>query len=206
MAWIRTTAAVVTAAVAILWSAPTATLMVGTAAAGESSDADHAGQKEAFEAAKELGTVPAWNAFLSNYPSGFYADMARAYLKKAANGEAPKDGDAEVGPSTEKSAAEVEERPCSEFLKIKSANDDVRTKITFANVSGMYRSISWLDYNGEPVDRGGLNSGEEVTLDTFATHPWMIATGPGDCLQIFVPAAGDPATVELKRLPADGPP
>lgn len=39
-------------------------------------------EKQAFEAAKELGTVEAWDAFLSNYPSGFHADLARAYLKK----------------------------------------------------------------------------------------------------------------------------
>ncbi len=38
--------------------------------------------KQAFEAAKELGTVEAWDAFLSNYPAGFYADLARAYVKK----------------------------------------------------------------------------------------------------------------------------
>jgi len=41
-------------------------------------------EKEAFEAAKELGTVEAWDAFLANYPSGFHADLARAYVKKLA--------------------------------------------------------------------------------------------------------------------------
>jgi uncharacterized protein YecT (DUF1311 family) len=45
---------------------------------------DAAAEKEAFEAAKELGTVEAWDAFLSNHPSGFYADLARAYVKKLA--------------------------------------------------------------------------------------------------------------------------
>ena len=39
-------------------------------------------EKEAFEAAKSLGTVEAWDAFLSNYPTGFHADLARAYVKK----------------------------------------------------------------------------------------------------------------------------
>lgn len=39
-------------------------------------------EKEAFEAAKSLGTVEAWDAFLSNYPNGFHADLARAYVKK----------------------------------------------------------------------------------------------------------------------------
>ncbi len=39
-------------------------------------------EKEAFEAAKALGTVEAWDAFLSNYPTGFHADLARAYVKQ----------------------------------------------------------------------------------------------------------------------------
>ena len=38
--------------------------------------------EKAFAAAKELGTAEAWNAFLANYPTGFHADLARAYLKK----------------------------------------------------------------------------------------------------------------------------
>ena len=42
-------------------------------------------EKEAFEAAKSLGTVEAWDAFLSNYPTGFHADLARAYVKQLAD-------------------------------------------------------------------------------------------------------------------------
>jgi hypothetical protein len=49
--------------------------------------ADDSAEKEAFEAAKELGTVEAWDAFLSHYSNGFRADLARAYVKKL--GEAP---------------------------------------------------------------------------------------------------------------------
>ena len=59
--------------------------------------------REAFEAAKELGTVEAWEAFLANFPTGFYADLARAYLKKFRDaGAAPPQGTAqEVGPKLE---------------------------------------------------------------------------------------------------------
>lgn len=39
-------------------------------------------EREAFESTKELGTAAAWDAFLTNYPSGFHADLARAYVKK----------------------------------------------------------------------------------------------------------------------------
>jgi hypothetical protein len=48
-----------------------------------------AAQRKAFESAKELGTVEAWDAFLSSYPDGFYADLARAYVKKLAESDAP---------------------------------------------------------------------------------------------------------------------
>lgn len=41
-------------------------------------------ERQAFQAAKELGSVEAWDAFLSNYPKGFHADLARAYVKKLA--------------------------------------------------------------------------------------------------------------------------
>jgi hypothetical protein len=45
-------------------------------------------ERQAFEAAKELGTSEAWDAFLSNYPTGFHADLARAYKKKLDGGAA----------------------------------------------------------------------------------------------------------------------
>jgi uncharacterized protein YecT (DUF1311 family) len=68
----------------------------------DSARADPAGaEKDAFEAAKELGTVEAWDAFLSNYPTGFHADLARAYVKKLAEEPAaappsqPSGGDSE---------------------------------------------------------------------------------------------------------------
>jgi hypothetical protein len=42
-------------------------------------------EREAFDAAKELGTIEAWEAFLNNYPTGFRADLARAYVKRIAS-------------------------------------------------------------------------------------------------------------------------
>jgi len=38
--------------------------------------------KEAFDATRALGTAEAWDVFLARYPIGFYADLARAQLKK----------------------------------------------------------------------------------------------------------------------------
>lgn len=164
------------------------------------SSAQDAAAQSAFNSAKELGTTDAWNAFLTNYPTGFYADLAHAYLKKAP-GQPPA---ASPVPAVSTASSVPLELSCSERTKVRSVNSDAPTKITFVNVSGMYRSIQWIDFNGGIKDYGGLKAGERVTYDTFVTHPWMISTGPGDCLQIFLPASGA-ATVELSRLAADGP-
>ncbi len=158
--------------------------------------------QSAFNSAKELGTAEAWNAFLTTYPTGFYADLARAYLNKQ-TGAAPA-----TPPATPVAAAPagpVQEVSCAAQSTLRSVSSDTPTKITFVNTSGMYRSILWIDFNGSPKDYGGLNSGQELTLDTFVTHPWMIATGPGDCLQIFMPSAAA-SRVDLRRLAADTPP
>lgn len=183
-------------------------------AAGDTSAAPAVRQdaaKSAFESAKELGTADAWNAFLVSYPTGFYADLARAYLKKVGEPSTAPAVTPVPAPTVPEPAAptvlppssgRAAERSCTERNTFRSEHSREPTKITFVNQSGMYRAIMWIDFDGTLKDYGGLNSGEEIVLDTFRTHPWMIATGPGDCLQIFLPAA-EPATVRLERLAAD---
>lgn len=39
-------------------------------------------EKEAYEEAKDVGTVEAWEAFVKNFPSGFRADLARARISR----------------------------------------------------------------------------------------------------------------------------
>ncbi len=63
--------------------------------------------REAFEAAKELGTAEAFNAFIKNYPKGFFSDLARAYLFKLQGaGAAPV-----VPPVPEASASQAKPAP-----------------------------------------------------------------------------------------------
>lgn len=55
-------------------------------AAGENQDLS---AREAFMAAKDLGTAKGWQAFLGSFPNGFYADLARAYLDALQPGPNP---------------------------------------------------------------------------------------------------------------------
>jgi hypothetical protein len=76
----------------------------GPAAAG-GGDAE----KEAFENAKDLGTVEAWEAFVANYPSGFHADLARAYIKKLGSSET---STAKTAPEPKPAAKKVKKPGC----------------------------------------------------------------------------------------------
>jgi VHL beta domain len=163
------------------------------AAADAEKPEDGSAEKLAFEAAKELGTKDAWEAFLASYPSGFRADLARAYLKKLN----AKGGLVQPQPSPQAAATTSPEPTepatkvsCSKQGEIRSKSSKEPTKITFVNSSGMYRSIMWLDFKGRPKQYANLNAGERITLDTFVSHPWMATDGPGNCIEIALPRSG----------------
>ncbi len=152
-----------------------------------SGEATGANEKQAFEAAKELGTVEAWDAFLSNFPTGFHADLARAYVKKLvapANNSAPP---VAVSKAPEQAAVE---RPCADFKKLKSERSKEAAKIHFINQSEGTVIIQWVDFDGALKEYGQLEPGEELVQETFLTHPWVTAYGEGSCRQIFLPRDG----------------
>lgn len=152
------------------------------------AEAGSGAEKDAFNSAKELGTADAWNAFLTSYPSGFHADLARAYLKQLGGGGAAAPAAPPPVTAVATTAGPAQEMSCSQQQSLRSLNSNTPAKITFVNKSGMHRGIMWLDFNGQPKDYAALNPGEQVTLDTYLTHPWMATDGPGDCKQIFMPA------------------
>ena len=158
-------------------------------ATSQPADAGGSGaEKEAFNSAKELGTIEAWNAFLASYPTGFHADLARAYIKTLdAKPSAPMQAPEVKASTPVVSAGDVS---CEQLSQLRSQNSDTPTKITFVNNSGGHRAILWLDFTGQPKEYASLNTGQEVTLDTFLTHPWMVTDGPGNCLQIVMPSPG----------------
>ncbi len=95
------------------------------------------------------------------------------------------------------SSARPGQRSCAERPKLKSLHSREPTKITFVNKATTYRGITWMNFKGGFQDFGGLNPGESKTIDTFRTHPWMITTGPGDCIEIIMPSA-EPGIAVLK--------
>ncbi len=89
------------------------------------------------------------------------------------------------------STANAADVSCKQLFKVKSANSNTAVAITFVNEAKTQRSLLWLDFSGRPKDYGNVAPGERKEISTFLTHPWMVATGPGDCLAILMPKAGD---------------
>jgi hypothetical protein len=160
-----------------------------------------AAEKEAFEAAKQLGTVEAWDAFLSHHPTGFHADLARAYVKKLGQPDA-KSPAASAAPSAPALVAgpSAQELPCSKAEKLSSENSDKPAKIRFVNESGATLVIQWIDFKGRLKEYATLQPGAELTQDTFLTHPWIAAYQEGSCRQLFLPGEG---TTVARLLPED---
>ena len=150
-------------------------------------------EAEAFEAAKSLGTAEAWNAFIANYPTGFRADLARAYLKQLS-------GQTSSPPSAPQQVATPElpavELTCDQQPTLKSRESNVPAKIRFRNDSEGTIVIQWIDFNGALKEFGTLEPKAEATYDTALTHPWIAAYGEGSCRQLFLPAPG----VSLARI------
>lgn len=152
------------------------------------AQAQDAAEKEAFEAAKELGSVEAWDAFLTNYPKGFRADLARAYVKKL-SGSTP----SPTAPPPSQSAASGEpayEFPCTDATKLRSERSTETAKIRFVNESEATLIIQWIDFNGALKEYGEVKPGAELTQDTFISHPWIAAYQEGSCRQMFLPGNG----------------
>lgn len=81
---------------------------------------------------------------------------------------------------------------CEMLGQVQSQNGNQPQQITLTNMTDGYRGVVWIDYNGNFVDMGGLNAGEAMTIDSYATHPFMITDGPGNCLEVMVTNAGQP--------------
>ena len=126
---------------------------------------------------------------MSNYPTGFHADLARAYVKKLA-------GPATPPPAAAAPEKPAYERPCKDAAKLKSVRSAEPAKIRFIDESGATLIIQWIDFKGALKEYGELQPGAEMIQDTFITHPWIAAYQEGSCRQLFLPADG----VSIARL------
>jgi hypothetical protein len=81
-------------------------------------------------------------------------------------------------------------RSCAEARHLHSLNSENPTSITFVNDTPEPRGIWWIDFNGGQKSYGEVDPGEQKTIETFLTHPWVVSNETGACVKVVVPQPG----------------
>ncbi|MCP5084154.1 MAG: SH3 domain-containing protein [Alphaproteobacteria bacterium] len=142
--------------------------------------------KEAFDSAKELDTLEAWQAYLRNFPEGFRSDLARAYVKRLKGGDTaeaePTEETVNLGPGraswrpfkykqdegNASSPAAAVEANGLEFLAYCGANKRVST-ILREKKQGVYPDFSGRVERGlKAIEANG--SSVPLSFDTGSNH------------------------------------
>lgn len=144
------------------------------------ADVDDAKIKQAYEEAKALGTIAAWRAFLANYPEGFYADMAGAYLRSL--GYTPGSGaPSPLGkdPAPAAAAAEAPAAPATTAAPVtppETAPQPPRAAPAAPSASAASAAASKPSTRSPAVTRGGTFFGFPERFNRYYTEPgWQPA-------------------------------
>jgi hypothetical protein len=73
---------------------------------------------------------------------------------------------------------------------LRSQKSDKPTTIEFINKSKRTISVYWIDFKGKRKLYHTLRPGQRVGQETFRTHPWIMTTERGRCLESVVAGKG----------------
>jgi WD40 repeat protein len=76
---------------------------------------------------------------------------------------------------------------CSERSKLRSLEHSIATIVWFVNNTHEVLSLYWADYNGQETSYGQIKPGDNMRMDTYFTHPWVVTRGDGTCLGVYRP-------------------
>lgn len=79
---------------------------------------------------------------------------------------------------------------CEALANATSLNSDTAVDVTFVNRTQSFRALMWIGYDGVAVNYANLNPGEQYSVRTYLTHPWMVTDGPGNCIEMIMPQQG----------------
>lgn len=86
---------------------------------------------------------------------------------------------------------------CSEENILRSEGTKTPASIGFVNTGSRTLRVYWLNHDGNRVLYGTLENGQVLGLQTFLTHPWVIADTSDVCIGIYLPSM-TPLSVALK--------
>jgi von Hippel-Lindau disease tumor supressor len=81
-------------------------------------------------------------------------------------------------------------------IKSIKGGEDIKTSVNFVNKGQQIVKVYWLDYKGKRVLYKELSFGENIQIQTFLTHPWIITDSNDNAKDIFFPDS-QPRTIEI---------
>jgi hypothetical protein len=78
-------------------------------------------------------------------------------------------------------------RPAADEAALRSHSSRQPTTLLFENRTATDYSLFWLDFQGKRKPYGVLHAGENRGLNTFATHPWLVAKPDGQAVAVYLP-------------------
>jgi VHL beta domain len=77
---------------------------------------------------------------------------------------------------------------CPGEFDYKTTSTDQPVRVQFTNSTNGKIKIYWLDPEGQRILYHILKKGESHLYRTYVTHPWVITTGEGTCLRLYLPS------------------
>jgi hypothetical protein len=87
------------------------------------------------------------------------------------------------------SLPELQPMRCELEATLRSISADVPAVVRFSNERDEEVELFWLDYDGKRKSYGPIAAKSTREQRTFLTHPWVISTLSGECIDVRVPRA-----------------
>jgi hypothetical protein len=93
---------------------------------------------------------------------------------------------------------------CQTMAGRKSENGGQQVTVDFVNQTNEMRGVDWIGFDGVPQNFGMLDPGQSMSIETWTSHPWMMTDGPGNCIEMVMPAANQPVIAITVPSPGFG--
>jgi len=85
---------------------------------------------------------------------------------------------------------EAQAEDCSREPSLKSTGGGDPVSLEFRNATTSIRKVYWIDFVGNRQLHNTLAPGGVFTIDSYATHSWLVADASDQCMAVYSPAVG----------------
>ncbi len=108
-------------------------------------------------------------------------------------------------PTTSSGGNASVDQSCNRLRNARAKPGGQPVSVTFVNKTNEYRVLMMIDDEGTPIEFAQLEGGKSFKIETTTTEPWMMTDGPGNCIEMMMPAANRAVFAMTRVSPGFGP-